>query len=164
MATPKPSESLPTRRPFGLFGARDPFARLREEMDEVLGHYLSPAIADNGKNGAFGMPTKLDLSETDKQITIKLDVPGIDDDKLDVSLVEGGVLIRGSREHETTEDGEDFHRMERAYGAFQRLVPLPCDVKADKVDAKLKKGVLTIKLPKSDTAREATRKIAIKSA
>lgn len=162
MASPKRTDLPTTRRPFGFLSARDPFARFRQEMDEVFSHYFAPRGEGNGES-AFGMPTSLDLSETDKTVTITLDVPGVEEKDLDITLSDGGVLISGKREHEKEEEGENFHRVERAYGAFQRLVPLPCEVNPDKIEARLTKGVLKITLPKSERAKETSRKIAIKS-
>lgn len=164
MTARKQNEVAQVRRPLGFLRGGDPFTRLREEMDEVFSHYFSPAAtgSNNGGNG-FGMPTSLDLSETDKNVTVTLDAPGIEDKDLDITLTDGGLLISGQRELEREEDEENFHRIERSYGSFQRLVPLPCEVKADKVSAELKKGVLKISLPKSESARQTTRKIAIKA-
>lgn len=164
MTARKENEIAPNRRPLSVLRRGDPFTRLREEMDEVFSHYFSPTARglvsdDNG----FGMPTSLDLSETDKNITVTLDAPGIEEKDLDIALTDGGLLISGQRELEREEAEESFHRIERSYGSFQRLVPLPCEVKADKVSAELKKGVLKISLPKSDKARQTTHKIAIKA-
>tara|TARA_R110000782_G_scaffold217240_1_gene304727 strand:+ start:639 stop:1145 length:507 start_codon:yes stop_codon:yes gene_type:complete len=154
-------------QPFGWLRGRDndPFSQLKAEMDDLFSSYIPALPAFGRTNGghAFALPTKLDVSETDDAIELVLDVPGIDRKDIDISLTDSGVMISGKREEKKEEKGKNFHRMERAYGAFERQVPLPCEVDADKVSATLKKGVLSITLPKSETARQTAKKITIKS-
>jgi HSP20 family protein len=152
-------------QPFGWLRGSDPFSQLKEEMDELFNSYI-PSLPSFGRTDggqALAMPTKLDFSETDDAIELVMDVPGIERKDIDISLSESGVKISGKREEKKEEKGRNFHRMERAYGAFERLVPLPCEVNAAKVDAKLKDGVLSITLPKSETARQPAKKITIKA-
>ena len=145
--------------------SHDPFTQLKEEMDDLFSSYM-PALPRLGRsNGArmLAMPTKLDVSETDDAIELVLDVPGIDRKDIDISLTDSRVRITGKRDEKKQEKGRNYHWMERAYGAFERQVPLPCEVDAEKVSATLKKGVLSITLPKSETARQTAKKITIKA-
>ncbi len=152
-------------QPIGWFRGSDPFSQLKEEMDELFNSYLPgfPTIGRTNGGQTFAMPTRLDVSETDDAVELVLDVPGIDRKDIDISLTDSGVKITGKREEKKEEKGKNFHRMERAYGAFERQVPLPCEVDAEKVSASLKKGVLSITLPKSETARQTAKKITIKA-
>jgi HSP20 family protein len=72
------------------------------------------------------------------------------------------LTIRGEKKEEKEDKGKDYYRMERSYGSFSRTIPLPVEVETDKVDAKFKKGVLTITLPKTAKAVSETKKISVK--
>jgi HSP20 family protein len=114
---------------------------------------------EEGENGA--LIANLDISETDDAIEVVVDVPGIEEKDIDVTLSDGALLIQGKRESEKEEKEKNYHRIERSYGEFQRRIGLPCDVEADKVDARLEKGILTVTLPKSEESKKADRKIKI---
>ena len=161
----KKQEDRAPSQPFGWLRSADPVSQLKAEMDDLFSSYIPALPAFGRTNGeqALTLPTDLDVSETDDAIELVLDVPGIDRKDIDISLTDTGVMISGKREEKKEEKGKNFHRMERAYGTFQRHVPLPCEVDAAKVNATLKKGVLSITLPKSETARHPAKKITIKS-
>jgi HSP20 family protein len=165
MTSLQKKEDRTPSQPLGWLRGNDPFSQLKAEMDDLFSSYIPALPAFGRANGgqAFALPTKLDVSETDDAIELVLDVPGIDRKDIDISLTDTGVMISGKREEKKEEKGKNFHRMERAYGTFERHVPLPCEVDAAKVNATLKKGVLSITLPKSETARQPAKKIAIKS-
>ena len=146
---------------YWLWGA-DPINRMRSEMDELFGHYLAPFARSEGTM-AFAFPARLDMSETKDAVVVKLDLPGMEDKDIDVSLEDGALIVSGQREQKTEEKNENFHRMERAFGSFRRVVPLPCEVVGDKIDAHLVQGVLTINLPKAAPTAPKTQKIRVRS-
>jgi HSP20 family protein len=127
----------------------------------VFSHYFAPLARDKNSDDVFAMPTSLDMSETKNVVNVVLDVPGIDEQNIEISFIDGALDISGHREEEAEEKEADFHRVERSYGAFRRRIALPCEVDADKIKAKLKNGVLKIKLPKSAKAKSNGRKIEI---
>ena len=90
------------------------------------------------------------------------ELPGIDDKDLDVSISDNAVTIKGEKKTEEEENTGGYYRIERRYGSFQRIVPLPCGVDKDKAEATFKRGVLSIVLPKSKTSQQAVQKITIK--
>lgn len=92
---------------------------------------------------------------------MEADVPGFKMEDLEVSVVADQLTIKGRREF-PTEEGTTFHRRERRAGEFTRTLTLPAEVDADKIEATLKNGVLTVVMPKAEAAR--TRKITVKSA
>jgi len=144
----------------------DPLERMHDDMDRLFGEYFRrpflPQLSfEEGENGA--LIANLDMSETDDTVEVVVDVPGIEEKDIEVTLSDGALLIKGKRESEKEEKDKNYHRIERSYGKFQRRVPLPCDVKADKIDARLEKGILTVKLPKSEESKKADRKIKIKT-
>jgi HSP20 family protein len=102
-----------------------------------------------------------DMSETDSELVVKVEVPGMDSKDINLALSDGCLTISGEKKHEKEEGDENYHRTERHYGAFCRNIALPVDVDPDKVDATYKNGVLKITLPKAESA--ATKKIEIKS-
>ncbi|MBW2107805.1 MAG: Hsp20/alpha crystallin family protein [Deltaproteobacteria bacterium] len=103
-----------------------------------------------------------DVSETDNEIIVKADLPGMEEKNIDISLSDGLLTIKGEKRQEKEEDNEVYHTVERRYGAFTRTMHLPADVDANKVDATYKDGVLKVTLAKSETSKP--KKIEIKSA
>ena len=106
---------------------------------------------------------RVDMSETDDEIRITAELPGVNKDDLEISVSEGRVTIRGEKKEQEENKGKDYYRLERSYGAYQRSFSLPCEIDEDKVDASFKHGVLDIKLPKTKAARKRIKKIPVKS-
>lgn len=102
----------------------------------------------------------VDLKENKKGYVVKADIPGVDPKDIDITLDNGVLTVRGERQEEHREEGENFHRVERFSGSFSRQFSLP-DAAEDGVEAKMKDGVLEIHVPKSEKAQ--ARKIEIKS-
>jgi HSP20 family protein len=110
--------------------------------------------------GAFS--PSVDVVETENQITVSAELPGMSDEDIEVSLDRGVLTIRGVKSEEQKEERENYYRAERTYGSFQRSIPLPAEVKQDEVEAVFQKGVLTITLPKAEVT-ESQHKIQIKA-
>lgn len=102
-----------------------------------------------------------DVYETEKELIIKAEVPGIDKKDISINLSDGLLTIKGEKKQEKEEKSENYRCVERRYGTFSRTVRLPFEVEVDKVDATYKDGVLKITVPKSEAAKP--RKIEIKS-
>jgi HSP20 family protein len=139
---------------------RGPMATLRDEVDELFeGFFGAPALAATTE---MTIPS-IDLAETDDAIEVTTDLPGIKAEDVDIEIRNDFLTISGqtSEKKETDEgNGRKYHRIERRTGSFSRSVRLPCDVQQDKVDAELKDGVLTVKMPKAEEAR--SKKITVK--
>ena len=101
-----------------------------------------------------------DISETEKEYMITGEIPGIDVKDLDITLLEGILTIKGEKKKETEDKEENYHRVERHYGSFQRNFRLPAKVKTDKLDATYKDGVLKLTIPKAEVTKP--KKIEIK--
>jgi HSP20 family protein len=114
--------------------------------------------------GAFdaGWP-RADMVETDEEIRITAELPGVGKDDIDVSVTDGRVIIRGEKKEEREKEERGLYAFERSYGTFQRSFDLPCEVESDRVDASFKDGVLTVNLPKTAAARERLKKIPIRT-
>ena len=109
------------------------------------------------------MPS-IDVSETDKEVEVKADLPGMDEKDIEVSLSNGILTIKGERkaEKEDKDEKKNFHRVERSYGLYRRSIALPAEIDEDKVKASFDKGVLSVTMPKTAQAKSKVKKIAIK--
>jgi HSP20 family protein len=103
--------------------------------------------------GIGGWSPALDVSETDAEVRVSAELPGMTKDDVQISLVGDRLTIQGEKKSEKETKGEHFYRMERSSGSFQRSLRLPAAVDADKVDAVYKDGILTITLPKTEKAQ-----------
>ncbi len=151
-------KSIPVKRE-----ESNPFALLRKEMDELFDNFFQGFDLEpfGGRLGAFS--PDIDVVENDREIKIKAELPGMDEKDIEVSINEDTLTIRGEKKEEQEDKGKDYYRMERSYGSFTRTIPLPVEVETDKAEAKFKKGVLTVTLPKTAKAVEGTKKIAVKA-
>ena len=144
-----------------------PLASFQWEMNKLVddffgGFNLSPWTPLKRGLATIFTP-RVDVSETDKEITVSVELPGMDQKDIDVSLARDALTIKGEKKEEKEEQGKDYYRMERSYGSFTRSVPLPAEVDTDKVQATFKKGVLDISLPKTARAIQEMKKVAVKS-
>jgi HSP20 family protein len=94
-----------------------------------------------------------EVAESDGDVIVKLEVPGVAKDQLHVSVAEDEVTVRGETRKETEEKKKNYYRQEIRYGAFERTVELPADVDPTKASAELKDGILKITLPKAAQAK-----------
>jgi HSP20 family protein len=130
--------------------------RLRQEVDNLFGSFLS------GTESSFSrVYPALNLSEKEDNFYVRAELPGVKPEDLDISVVEGRLLIRGERKIDVEEQKASYHRREREAGFFRRTIGLPVRVDPGKVSASMKNGVLTITLPKSEEAKP--KKITVKT-
>lgn len=136
---------------------REPRRAVLEEMENVMGR-----LWDEGQTGwlAGGAAPLLDVSETDTAMEVKLDVPGVKSENIEIQLNGNVLTVTGERQEEQEEKGKTYHRVERRTGSFSRSITLPCPVEENEVAAEYHDGVLTITLPKTEAAK--TKKIKIK--
>jgi len=97
---------------------------------------------------------RVDIKETANELVVSADVPGIDKKDVNVSMKEGVLSISGERKSEQRAEGENWHRIERVFGSFQRSFYIPVDVDESKIKASYKDGVLNIALPKKEEAKK----------
>ena len=100
-----------------------------------------------------GFVPAIDVYEDEHNLTLKVEVPGVEEKDLDVRVENNTLTVRGERKFEAEEKEENFHRIERRYGAFTRSFGLPNTVDAEKVSADCRNGVLEIRLPKKAEAK-----------
>ena len=124
---------------------------LRQEMDRLFDRFLEPVWPEMPTLGDW--EPKLDVTESKDSVTVKAELPGVEQKDIAVTLEEGVLTIKGEKEAEKEEKDKRYHRVERSYGAFYRSVRLPTPVEAGKVTAAFKDGVVTITLPKAPEAK-----------
>jgi len=134
--------------------------RMRREMDRLWESFFEERprrkIEESGEWGP-----SLDLSETKNDLIVKAEVPGIDPKGIDISLSNDVLTIKGEKKQEKEEKEENYHFIERSYGAFSRSIRLPREVQSDKINASYKNGLLKVTLPKSEEAKKKEIKIKV---
>jgi HSP20 family protein len=131
--------------PTGLRLFQDSINRLLSE-DGVKARPWAPAV---------------DIVETENELVLKADVPGVDLKDIDIQLENGTLSVRGERKFEKDERNKGFHRMERSYGSFVRIFTVPDTVDSEHVTAAYEAGVLTISLPKKEVAKPKAIKVQV---
>ncbi|HEY7520623.1 MAG TPA: Hsp20/alpha crystallin family protein [Methylomirabilota bacterium] len=125
---------------------------LRKEMDRLFDRFLEPVWPE--MPAALGdWEPKLDVSEEKDTVTVKAELPGVEQKDINISIQEGVLTIKGEKQAEKEEKDKRHHRIERAYGAFYRSITLPSAVDAGKAAASFKDGVITITMPKAPEAK-----------
>lgn len=155
----------PWKRKSGLeaSGGANPLRSLQSEVDSIFDNFFrgfsfAPAIVDEGGI----LAPKLDVAETEKEYQVTLEIPGVEEKDIDVSLSGDVLTIKGEKKAEEKEEGKNWHRVERSYGSFQRSFTLPDGVNSDKIEAGFKNGVLDVRIPKTGEVKLETKKISVK--
>jgi HSP20 family protein len=145
----------------------DPLLALRQEMSRVFNDFFSgvglPSFAGSEPVSTVAaiLTPRMDVSETDEAVQIAVELPGLDEGDVDVTL-DGDVLtIRGEKATERDEDERDYHIIERAEGTFLRTLRLPFEADPEQVQAAFQDGVLTIAIPKPKEAQQKSRRIEV---
>ena len=138
-----------------------PFHTLRKQVDTLFEDF------DKGFPARVsGFSLRTNVSETDKEICITAELPGVEMKDVDVEITGDKISIRGekkSEKDETTEkDGRTFHRIERSSGAFQRMTRLPFEIDPETVQAGVANGVLTVTIPKPAKEQQKTKTVEVK--
>jgi HSP20 family protein len=103
----------------------------------------------------------VDIFETDNELVLKADIPGVDQKDIDIQLENGTLSLKGERKFEREEKNKGFHRQERSYGSFVRYFTVPETVDSENVKADFQAGVLTVTLPKKEIAKPKAIKVQV---
>jgi HSP20 family protein len=137
---------------------------LQSDMNRVFEDFWSafgpPAL---GLSERESLP-RVDVRESDKEVEVVAELPGMDEADIDVSLAEGVLTIRGEKKAEQEKEEKGYVLRERRFGLVERTVPLPDGLDVDAAQAKFKNGVLTVAIPKTAQARSDVKRIAVKRA
>jgi HSP20 family protein len=139
----------------------DPFAdltRIREEINRLFDFTLGRSVERGAVEGEWA--PAVDVYEDESNVFVKADLPGLTEKDIDVNVVDNTLVIKGEKKKEEEKKEQNYYRLERNYGAFQRAIPLPGAVDIDKVKASFKSGVLEIEMPKKEEAKPKQIKVA----
>jgi HSP20 family protein len=133
---------------------------LLNNLQRELYHADYNQLGDDASSATAGWTPSVDISENENTFTLVADIPGVNPKDIDISMDKGVLTIKGERQTENIEEGENYRRIERQNGQFYRRFTLPDSADADKIEAQSAHGVLTITIPKQDVA--VSRKIEVK--
>src|SRR5437762_6305538 len=131
---------------------------LQNQMNRLFEDALQGWSPDSGTTTAWAPPA--DIYETESDLVLQADLPGIDPKQIDLRVENNVLTIRGERRFEPKVEQENFHRVERSYGTFSRSFTLATAVDSEKIQATYKNGVLSITLPKAEQAKPKRIQIA----
>jgi HSP20 family protein len=149
---------LPVSRERGV--AANPFTSLQREVDRLFDDFTRGFPSFTG-NGAALVPS-MDVTETDKEIEITAELPGLEEKDVQINVADNLLTIRGEKKSEKEEKDKNYRLIERSYGSFERTLELPEGVNADAIKASIAKGVLKVTVPKPAPAQ--AKKVEVKSA
>ena len=135
----------------------DPFQGLRI-FEDAVNRMMSEPRASRPWSPA------VDVIESENELILKADLPGVNQEEIDVQVERQTLTLRGERKFEKEQNADGYHRIERSYGSFVRSFTVPSTVDTEKVSAEYKSGVLTVRLPKKEAAKPRQVKVQITDA
>jgi HSP20 family protein len=142
----------------------DAFQELESMSDRLNRLVIGGHASTLGRDESMAVPDwspSVDVIETDDDFQIRAELPGLEKNDVRLSVEAGVLVISGHRQQKDGDNGMRYHRTERAYGGFQRAFTVPDTVDEQKVEAELKNGVLTVRLPKLEKARPKSIEVAV---
>lgn len=133
---------------------------LQSDINRLFDAFMSPFERTEMKNS---VSPRLDIAELKDKYEIKAELPGMDENDINLSVEDGLLTISGEKKAETEEKDKGYYLRECSYGSFSRTVRLPDNIADDKISAQFKKGVLIVDMPKTQQQQSKARKIAISS-
>ncbi|MDT8318364.1 MAG: Hsp20/alpha crystallin family protein [bacterium] len=134
----------------------DPFrdiVTLRDRMDRLFEDSMIKARGGEDEFGTSAWMPSVDIYETEKDLVIKAEIPGIDKKDVSINIKDNRLTLKGERKFEKDVQEESYHRMECSYGTFQRTFTLPTTVDQDKISANFKNGMIEVTLPKKEETK-----------
>ena len=155
-------DPLPMRR-----DEADPFRDFQREMNRLFADFFGEApLAVRGGEPEWSPAAfvpRVDVAETDKEVKVSAELPGLDEKDIAVELQDDILTIRGEKKSEAEQKGKNWFRREQSYGSFHRSIQLPAGVDSSKATAQFKKGVLTVVAPKREQDKANHKTIPIQT-
>ena len=137
---------------------------VRREMNRLFDDFFRGADLMTPFERERTFTPSINVTENDSAIEVTAELPGMDENDIDLTLSRQGLTIRGEKREEKEEEGKNYYTRERSYGYFRRNIPVPMDaIEQDNVEATFDRGILTITLPKREEAGPDTKRIEVKS-
>ncbi len=138
-------------------------ATIRDEMNRLFDEFFSGFPFPERRRGLMEgeWAPIVDVAETDENIVVTAELPGVKQNDVEITVVNDVLTLKGEKKEEKEIKKENYHRIERSYGSFQRSITLPTGVQADKAKASYKDGVLTVTIPKVEEAKPKSIKINV---
>ena len=154
---------IPVGRQRGVARADNPFVSLQNEIDRLFDDFTRgfPSLS-MGNGGMTAMVPTMDVAETDKEIEITAELPGLEEKDVQINVADNVLTIRGEKKAEKEQKDKNYRLIERSYGSFERSLELPEGFNADAIKASIDKGVLKVTVQKPAPAQ--VKKIEVKSA
>jgi HSP20 family protein len=152
-------EGAPVRRRTGNVPVEhdeDPLAAVHREVDRLFNRLLHPfdyTDAFPSRNPRLLLKPSVDIKENSRAYVVTLEAPGVDEQDVRVELHDRNLVITGEKKHESSGDDEAYHWVERSYGTFRRMLTLPEDAREEGIEARFRRGVLTITVPREAGSR-----------
>lgn len=143
--------------------SRRPVESFQKEMNRLMDSFfnessLSPMTM---RSSPLDFSPSVDFSENEQSFNVKAELPGLTEDDIEIEFHDQVLVIKGEKKVEEESKEDDFHRIESSYGSFYRSFTIPVTIEEDKIDAKMKNGVLKVTLPKAASVAAKTKKIKV---
>ncbi|HTY59612.1 MAG TPA: Hsp20/alpha crystallin family protein [Bacteroidota bacterium] len=135
---------------------------MRKEFNRLFDNFFHGDLADTTSAFTSAWVPAVDIAERENDFLVKMELPGVAKEDVKITMQEGILTVKGEKKQEKESKGSDYHRVERAYGSFQRSFSLPMAVRSGEIDASFSGGVLSITLPKAEEARPKQIDVKVK--
>ena len=136
----------------------DPF----REFEDLFDRYSKAVAKPREQTSDVDWAPRVDIAETEKEFTIKAELPEVRKEDVKVNVEDGILTLMGERKQEKKEENKKYHRIERFYGNFTRSFSLPDNVDESKIEASFKDGVLKLQIPKTEAAKPKAIEVSVK--
>lgn len=144
-----------------------PIESFHREINKVFDNFFNdfsfPSLRNTEELWSNSFSPKVNVSESDNEIKVEAELPGLEEKDIDVTLNNNSLVIKGERKSQKEDKKENYHVVESSYGSFCRTIPIPDGVDTDKIDAVFKNGVMKINIPKTEEARKKVKRIPVKA-
>lgn len=144
--------------------ATHPMVELQREMNRAFDSFWRRFETPFGGLTWSDSMAKTDVVETDAAVEVTIELPGMAEGDLDISLSNDALTIKGEKKMEKQEEKRGYYVSERSYGSVMRTIPLPSGIDRDKAEANFKNGVLTVTLPRTPEAKAEIKRVTVKAA
>ena len=135
---------------------------MQRELNRIFDNFFRGDVAEPADMLRSTWAPSVDIRERDNDYLVNVELPGVSKDDVKITLQDNILTVRGEKNQEKESKESKYHRVERVYGSFQRSFALPAAVKAEKIDASYKDGILTVSLPKAEEAKPKQIEVKVK--